>query len=316
MGINLPDELIFMKNSRAKQSTTNERVDGKLCVITGATSGVGLETIKNLAKGGANLVMIARNSKKAEKIKEELEKEYKSKVEVFIADLFSLNDVKKVGLTIKEKYPKIDILINCAGMHSTKKTYTKEGIERVLCVNHLASFLLTEILMDNVKNSEEGRIIQVNSEGHRFNGLDLNDFNWEKRIYTGLRGYGASKTAQLLTLWEMADSLKGTSVTINAVHPGEVKSNIGNNNGWLYRGFSKYFTSLFLKDAKISGEAIYYLAAASKMKGVSGKFFNLTIEEKAAKHVLDREASKVVLKLTRDLIEEKIGDFKGEENEV
>ena len=162
----------------------------------------------------------------------------------------------------------------------------------VYCVNHLAPFLFTNLLIERLKQSSPARIIQVNSEGHRFNGLKIDDINWEKRHYTGLRGYGASKTAQLLATWELADKLSGTGVTVNAMHPGDVRTNIGNNNGWLYNLFLHKITWYFLRDVKISGEAIYYLAADAELANISGKFFNLTIEEKPAKHALDRDMGK------------------------
>ena len=105
------------------------------------------------------------------------------------------------------RYPRIDVLINNAGLHNTHRTLTKEGIETVFCVNHLASFLLTRLLLNRLIESAPARIIQVNSQGHRFGGLDLDDLNWERRRYRGLQGYGASKVAQLLTVWELAEIL-------------------------------------------------------------------------------------------------------------
>lgn len=294
----LPEQLIFMKNDKAVQKTSDEPMTGKLCIISGATSGVGYEAVKSLAAGGADIVMIARNEAKAKVIKEEIEGIYKVRVDYFIADFSDLQQVEKVALDILEKYPRIDILINSAGIHSTKRKYNKDGVEMVFCVNHLAPFLLTRLLLKRMVESSPSRIIQINSEGHRFNGLNLNDINWEKRFYTGLRSYGASKTAQLLTVWEMAEELKGTGVTINAMHPGGVRTNIGNDNGRLYRWFLHNVTWHFLKDPKISGDAIYYLAAASELKDVSGKFFNLTTLEKPAEHALNKENQKKIWSLS------------------
>ena len=161
-------------------------------------------------------------------------------------------------------------------------------------MNHLGPFLLTHLLLERMKQSAPARIIQVNSEGHRFGGLDLDDLDWERRPYIGLRGYGASKIAQLLTTWEFADRLQGSGVTINAMHPGDVRTNIGNNNGPLYRWFLHNVTWRMLKDPVISGEALYYLAAAPELAEVSGRFFHLTIDEKPAAHALDREMGRRV----------------------
>ncbi len=294
----LPEQLIFMKNDKAIQKTSNESMTGKICIISGATSGVGYEAVKSLAAGGADIVMIARNENKAKAVKEEIERIYNVRVDYFIADFSNLQQIKKAAKEILEKYPRIDILINSAGIHSTKRKLNKDGVEMVLCVNHLAPFLLTRLLLKRMVESSPSRIIQVNSEGHRFNGLNLNDINWNKRFYTGLRSYGASKTAQLLTVWELAEELKGTGVTINAMHPGGVRTNIGNDNGRLYRWFLHNVTWHFLKDPKISGDAIYYLAAANELKDVSGKFFNLTTLEKPAEHALNKENQKKIWNLS------------------
>ena len=221
---------------------------GKICVVTGSTSGVGLEAVKRLAGGGARIVMICRNPEKAEAVRNEIIALYNVQVDIITADFSDLDQVRKAADLLNNDYLQIDVLINCAGLHTTTRTTTTEGLETVFCVNHLASFLLTYLLIDRLKQSAPARIIQVNSEGHRFGGLALDDLNWTRRPYIGLRAYGASKIAQLLATWEFADRLKGTGVTINAMHPGDVKSNIGNNNGPLYRWFLHHILWHALKD--------------------------------------------------------------------
>jgi len=294
----LPDELMFLENRRAIQKSTTASMSGKICVVSGSTSGVGLEAVKRLARGNAHIVMVCRNPVKAENIRNEVIKQYNAPIDIITSDFSDLEDVRKAAGLLLRNYPRIHILINSAGLHSTTRKSTKAGLETVFCVNHLAPFLLTHILLDRLKLSAPARIVQVNSEGHRFGGLDLNDLNWEHRPYIGLRGYGASKVAQLLTTWEFADRLKGSGVTINAMHPGDVKTNIGNNNGALYRWFLHNVTWRTLKDPVISGEALYYLAAAPELATVSGRFFNLTIDEKPAAHALDREKGRKIWDLS------------------
>ncbi len=296
-----PEELMFLKNKRAKQKTTQTSIEGKVCVITGATSGVGLEAVKKLAAGKAEIVMVCRDRVKGESVRSFLVEKYNVGVDIVIANFSNLEEVRKAAKIILEKYSTIHILINCAGLHSTKKTYTKEGFETVFCVNHLASFLFTNLLMERIIQSSPARILQINSEGHRFNGLDPDDLNWEKRIYTGLRGYGASKTAQLMTVHEMDLLLKGTGVTINAMHPGDVKTNIGMNNGILYRIFSRLVIQRFLKNPEVSGDSIYYLVAAPELEGVSGEYFYLTIEETPAKHALNREVGRRIYEMSLEM---------------
>jgi NAD(P)-dependent dehydrogenase (short-subunit alcohol dehydrogenase family) len=283
------------------QKTTDACMDGRLCIITGATSGVGYHAARRLAEGGANLVLVCRNREKAVSVRQELAHQYRVDIDIAQADFSRLDDVRRVAEIILADHPRIDVLINNAGVHTTRRTVTGHGIETVFCVNHLASFLFTRLLLDRLIESAPARILQVNSQGHRFGGLDLEDLNWEKRRYRGLQGYGASKTAQLLTVWELADRLQGSGVTINAMHPGEVRSNIGMNNGLLYRWYQRYLLWWVLKDPAISGNAIYYLAAAPEMAAVSGKFFNQTIEEKPAAHALDRSVGRRVWAISEAL---------------
>lgn len=303
MKIRVPEELMFIVNDHAQQKRSTESMSGKLCVVSGATSGVGYEAVKALAAGGANLVLIARNEEKATHVKGELERKFGVNVDYFLADFSDLRQVEQVAHQIAARYKRIDVLINCAGIHSTRRILNTDGIELVFCVNHLAPLLLTQILLDTLKASAPARIIQVNSEGHRFGGLRIDDLDWSKRWYSGLRSYGASKTAQLLTVWRLAKQLKGTGVTINAMHPGGVRTNIGNNNGWLYRWFLHHVTWHFLKEPKISGDALYYLASSKEVEQVSGKFFNLTIEEIPAKHALNKNMEGKIWDLSLKIIE-------------
>ncbi len=281
-------------NNRAEQKRSNVSMAGKLCVVTGCTSGVGWEAAKALAAHGAKIVMINRNMEKSERACEALRAAFGAECGYLLADFADLSQVRRAADTLVQRHERIDLLVNNVGMHSTTLTRTGDGLETVFCVNHLASFALTWLLMDTMRRSAPSRIIQVNSQGHRFGGLRLDDLAWEKRHYTGLRGYGAAKTAQLLTVWHFAQLLQGSGVTINAMHPGAVKSNIGNNNGHLYRWFKDTVTSRTLGDPVVSGQAIHYLATAPELEQTSGQYFNLTHPEKPAPHALDREVGQRV----------------------
>jgi len=290
----LPEQLQFIASRMAVQKTCSDSMRGKVCVVAGSTSGVGLQAVRRLAKAGADIVMVCRNRAKAEPIGVEITTLYKVRVDIVVADFSDLAQVRRAAAEILGLCPRIDVLINSAGLHSTTRKLTREGFELVFCVNHLASFLFTNLLLDRLKASAPSRVIQVNSEGHRFGGLDLDDLDWGRRHYTGLRSYGASKIAQLLTVWEFTDRLRGSGVVINAMHPGDVRTNIGNNNGFLYRIFKNTVIWLVLKDPVISGEALYWLAASSEAGECSGKFFHLTVEEKPAAQALDRTLGKKV----------------------
>lgn len=297
----LPEELQFIANGRAKQHSTVDSAEGKTVVITGATSGVGLSAAERFVRGGARIVMVCRNAEKAKAVQSRLQTPNGPTVDIVLADFARLDDVRNAADTLLSRYPRIDVLINNAGVHCTRRELTEDGYERVFAVNHLAPFLFTRLLLPRMQESAPSRIIQVNSQGHRFNGLRLKDWNWEKRFYTGLRSYGQSKTAQLMTVWKMADELVGSGVSINAMHPGSVHSGIGTNNGLLYRLFKKYTIDLTLDDPSVSGEALYWLAIDPAQADASGNFYNLTILEKPASHALNPEIGQGVWELSEQL---------------
>lgn len=292
---NWPDMLTVIRNGKQPPLASTERMDGKLCIVTGATSGVGLEAASRLYAAGADILMINRNQEKSEALCAQLRAQGAAAgtgfgtVEYHLADFSRLVDVCETIAFLQSLQRPIDVLINNAGVFNTKRQLTVDGLETVFMVNHLASFMITKALLPRFRQQGFGRIIQVNSQGHRFFGLRLDDLNWQKRPYSGLKAYGAAKTAQLLCCYEFADRLRDTAVTINAMHPGAVKSNVGNNNGRFYRWYNRTFVWKTLAETELSGIALHYLAAAPELTGLSGRYFNLTTEEKPAPHALDRE---------------------------
>jgi len=289
-------------NFGVKQRTTEATMEGRLCVVTGANSGVGYETALRLARGGAHVVMICRNRQRGEEAKKKIEAHASAPVDLILADLASLDEVRRLARELLDRYPQIHVLVNNAGIHSTTRTTTEDGLETVFAVNHLSPFLLTMLLLKRLKESAPARIIMVNSSGHRFGGLNLNDLYWEKRFYSGLRSYGAAKVANIMITYELADKLKGTGVTVVAAHPGEVKTNIGTrNNGWLYRFIRKMLIDPMLGPASAAGEAMYFLAASPEMEGVSGKYFNMTNEELPFPHARNRSKGHIVWLISEQL---------------
>jgi NAD(P)-dependent dehydrogenase (short-subunit alcohol dehydrogenase family) len=284
-----------------KQRTTNVQMDGWVCVVTGANSGVGFETSVQLAKHGAHLVMVCRSPMRGEAARTRIGAVSKGPVDLIIADLSSLEEVRRLARTLLDRYPKIHVLINNAGQYNTQRLVTVDGFEAVFAVNYLAPFLLTHLLLDRIKASAPSRILNVNSKGHQFGGLDLNDLHWKKRKYRGLKGYGASKTAGIMFTRELAHRLKGTGVTVLAVHPGEVLSNIGLNNGVVYRTFRKLVIDQMLKPTSLAGEALYYLAASPEVESRSGRYFNMTHLEKPFPHALDRTVARTLWLVSEQL---------------
>ena len=184
--------------------------------------------------------------------------------------------IRKAAAMILDRYPTIDILVNNAGIHSTKRRLTDGGHERTWATNHLGGHLLTMLLLGRLIDSAPARIVQVSSQGHRFGGLDLNDLTWERRRYHGLKAYGAAKTAQLLCTYVLDSKLAGTGVTINAVHPGEIRTRIGNDNGRLWKIFHENVVMRLLKEPDIAGDALYWHCAAPEAIETTGRFFNMT----------------------------------------
>jgi retinol dehydrogenase 13 len=294
----------MLRNQRAPHQRTTTSLSGKTVVIAGATSGVGLAAAREVARFGGHVVLLARNDVKGRAVRAELERDFGASTALFLADFSRLADVRRVARELLDALGRVDILINSAGVHSTRRIHTEEGFELTYCVNHLAPFLLTQRLIPRMRAAGAGRIVQVNSQGHRFGGLDLRDLAWRRRRYAGLRAYGASKTAQLLSVWELADRLEGSGVTINAMHPGEVRSGIGSNNGPLYRWYHRHVLDRFLGDARASGEALHVLAAAPELEGVSGRYFNRTHLERPAPHALDRDVGRTLWELTMRAIDD------------
>jgi len=286
----LPEELQYIQNSLLPQKTTEARLDGKVCVITGTTSGIGYEAARRFAQGGAHLVMVCRNKDKASHLKEALSTEFGIEVDFFIADFQEMAEVQRVALEIREKYSQIHVLINNAGVFNKRRRVTPDGYEMTIGIIHYASFLLTALLLNPLKNGAPSRVIYISSEAHRFGGFNVKDLNWEKRIYIGLQAYASAKIAQLHTALALAQKFDHSGVTFNVMHPGAVRTNIGMNNHFLYRLYSRFILRWFLKDPARSAEAIYYLAADPQLQQVSGKYFNQTIEEKPAWYAVKPDA--------------------------
>jgi retinol dehydrogenase 13 len=285
--------LAMIKNNRLHPRICTEDFNQKLVVITGATSGIGYHTARKYAAHGANLLCVNRNTQKSEALCRELAREFGVRCDYKIADLSNLKDIHRVAEELAALSTPIDILIHNAGIYLTKKELTTDGLEKVFVVQYLSSFIINYVLMDKLKSQGNARIIMVNSEGHRFAawGLRLDDINWERRGYSGLKSYGSAKLAQLLSMIVFDEHLQNTGVTINAMHPGAVKTETGQENGPVYRWFKRNFIDKTLKSPEISAEALYYLGVSKEVEAVSAKFFNLTTVEQPAPPALDMEVA-------------------------
>lgn len=283
----------MIRNNRKDPKICPDDFKDKLVIITGATSGIGYITARKYASKGANLLCINRSPAKSENLRLEIENEFGVECDYKIADLFNLNEIFHVSKELAELESPIDVIIHNAGVYLTKRELTPDGLEKVFVVHYLSSFIMNYHLMDKLKAQEKSRIIMVGSEGHRFAvwGLRLDDLNWGKRRYSGLKSYGSAKTAQLLSMIVFDEYFKNTGVTINTMHPGAVKTETGQENGPVYRWLKSNFFDKTLKSPEISAKALYYLGVSREMDGVSGKFFNLTTEEEPAPPAADKEVA-------------------------
>lgn len=283
----------MIRNGRLYPKICQDDFKTKLVVLTGATSGIGYLTARKYASHGADLLCINRNQKKSEALKHEIESEFGVRCDFKIADLSNLKDIEGVAGELSRLEKPIDVLIHNAGIYLTRRELTPEGYDKVFVVHHLSSFMINTLLSEKLKSQGNARIILVSSEGHRFAawGLRLDDLNWEKRHYSGLKSYGSAKLAQLLSMLIFADHFRPWGATINAMHPGAVRSETGRENGPVYRWIKKHIYNKILRPTEIAAEAIYYLGVSDEMEGVSGKFFNLTTEEDPAPPALDKEAA-------------------------
>ena len=250
---------------------TSEIMKGKICMITGANSGIGKATAIGLAKMGATIVMVCRNENRGKKALEDIKKECNNgNIDLMLVDLSSQEEIYRFIKIFKQKYQKLHVLINNAGVNLSKRVLTEDGIETTFAVNYLAPFLLSNLLLDILQKNSPSRIVNVVSSvvGKTINFYNLNG----EKHYRQLNAYAQSKLALILFTYEFARRIEGTGVTVNSLHPGYVKTNMVKN----FRKFVKYFfhlIGLFMKSPKKGAKTSIYLASSPDVEGVSGKYF-------------------------------------------
>lgn len=279
-------------------SKTNNNMLGKIVMITGANSGIGKETAKVLARKGARIIMICRNKERGETALKNLKEETNSdKIELILADLADPEGIQNAVALFKEKYDKLDVLINNAGLVLSKRKVTALGYEKTFAVNHLGHFLLTNLLLDILIKSAPSRIINVSSGVHYSANINFDDINLSSR-YRGYRAYANSKLANLLFTYELARKLEGTGVTVNALHPGFVRSNFGRRGRKLYQRIFFDVARSFAKSVEKGAKTSIYLASSPEVKDVTGKYFVNSKPKKSSHTSYDREAQKKLWQLS------------------
>jgi NAD(P)-dependent dehydrogenase (short-subunit alcohol dehydrogenase family) len=260
---------------RVAQKTTLREVSmqGKVVVITGANSGIGRETTRALARKGATIVMACRNLVKAKPVCNAIKQESSNtKIEVMQLDLASLRSIREFAERFCQKYEKLDVLINNAGVFSMTREETKDGFEKTIGTNHLGPFLLTHLLLPLIKRTPEARIVNVSSNTAFYGQIDLDDLHLKKK-YHSFRAYAASKLAIVFFTQELAERLKDADITVNALHPGHVATNIWPEDKWYMALFSK-LQRPFTISAEEGAQTSIYLASSDEVKGITGRYFD------------------------------------------
>lgn len=248
----------------------NANMAGKVALVTGANSGIGKETALALARMGADLVIVCRDRERGRAALDEIKtKSANNSVELMICDLSSQAQIRKLVEEFKQKHKRLDVLVNNAGVILTRRRVTEDGLESTFAINHLAYFLLTNLLLDLIIQSAPARIVNVSSTVHKSATIDFDDLQSE-RSYSAMRAYGQSKLANVLFTYELARRLESTRVTVNCLHPGVIATNIFRDISGVVGAAAK----LFLKNPRRGAETSIYLATSAEVEGVTGKYFD------------------------------------------
>jgi NAD(P)-dependent dehydrogenase (short-subunit alcohol dehydrogenase family) len=280
---------------------------GKTCLITGATSGIGLVTATELARQGAQVVMVGRNAARCEAALTQIRSVgSQAEAETLIADLSSLQQVRTLARQFQERHPRLDVLINNAGGVRFQRELSADGLEMTFALNHLAYFLLTHLLLDTLKASTPARIVNVSSDAHRGAAMDFEDLMGTGR-YRGWRAYCRSKLANLLFTYELARWLNGSGVTVNAVHPGWVATGFAGNTGWRGRVL-QFAARRFALSPEAGARTLIYLASAPEVTGVSGRYFVKERAVASSPESYDEAAAKRLWDISLELTHQRSGE--------
>ena len=275
----------------------------KVIIVTGANSGIGKIAARELAKMGATVVMVCRSQERGAAALADIKRASgSSEVHLMLCDMASQDSIRNFAAKFKSEYDRLDVLLNNAGAIFTDRKESSDGIELTFAVNHIGYYLLTVELIDLLKASTPARIVNVSSAAHRVNSFNFDDYQ-RKESYSrlGFHEYSESKMANLLFTYELARRLEGTGVTVNALHPGFVRTNFSTNNGLFAKLVMGVAGRLFGISAEKGAETSIYLASSPDVEGVSGKYFSDKKEHKSTDFSHNVEAQRRLWELSAEL---------------
>ena len=257
----------------SQNQANKQSMRGKVCMVTGATSGIGQVTAAALAAQGAHVIVVGRNRAKAQQVVGEIRRQSgNDAIWYLLADFSDLQQVRELAAAFSAQYSQLDVLVNNAGTYFNTRHPAPGGVEMTFHVNHLAHFLLTNLLLETLTASAPARIVNVTSRAHEYDNMDFDDLGFE-RSYFGMKAYARSKLANLLFTYELARRLAGSGVTVNAVHPGGVATDIWRTNFPVLGPAIKWVMSLFALTPEEGADTLIYLASSPDVEGVTGKYF-------------------------------------------
>lgn len=245
---------------------------GEVALVTGGTSGIGKATAMALAAMGADVVVVGRDPERGEKAAAEIRAQTGGRVDLALADLSSQAEVRALAEEFRRRYDRLDVLVNNAGLVQSKRTETPDGMETTFAINHLAPFLLTNLLLDVLEKSAPSRVVTVSSEAERWGNIDFDDLQSKKR-YRGFPVYGMTKLANIMFTYELAERLKGTGVTATCMHPGAVNTRFGTNNPGPMTILFRLFKP-FMRAPEQGADTVIWLASSPEVEGASGRYYS------------------------------------------
>ena len=273
---------------------------GKICIVTGANSGIGLETTRALAEKGATVVLVCRNPEKGKVALEDVKRTTGNQdLHLFQVDLESQDQIRKFADAFKQKFSHLDVLVNNAGAFIPSWQETVDGIESTFATNHLAYFLLTHLLLDELQKADKARVINVSSGAHQGGERDFDNLQL-KTGYSGYKAYANSKLGNILFTTALAERLSDSSITVNALHPGVVSTNIGNRGRSLFGMFFNLLKPFFMSAQKGAKTSIY-LATSPEVDGVTGKYFERSKEVTPSRAARDMELARRLFEVSASM---------------